>query len=119
MTSRIAVICWEESRPWVSALRQKGYSVPWVEEPKGDIHKELAALQPDLVVVDLTKLPDLGKQIIAGMGSDGLLDGVPVVAVSEEKAGPHELASSLARITLTNPSGIVPAVEGALAKLRA
>lgn len=119
MTSRIAVICWEESRPWVSALRQKGYSVPWVEEPRGDIHKQLASVQPDLVILDLTKLADQATQILAEMGSDGLLDGVPVVAVSPDGAGPEELPGSSGSITVTTPSRIIPAVEEALAKPRA
>ena len=80
MISKIAVLCWEESRPWVSALRQNGYSVPWVEEPKGDSYKQIPRLEPDLVLIDLTRLPDQGKAmavVLAGNTGAAISDDRP------------------------------------------
>src|SRR5216683_8254722 len=75
MISKIAVLCWEESRPWVSALRQNGYSAPWVEEPKGDSYKQIPRLEPNLVLIDLTRPPDQGKAMAVVLAGNDALSG--------------------------------------------
>ena len=115
MMSKVAVLCWEESRPWVSALRQNGYSVPWVEEPKGDAYKQIPGLEPDLVLIDLTRLPDQGKAMAIGLSAHKGLTGVPIVVVSEKVSATRGLKGKVQNLVLTSPSDIVTTVKSALA----
>jgi len=112
----VAVLCWEENRPWVSALRQKGMSVPWVEEPKGDVHKQIPAIEPDLILVDLTRIPEKGKEMIAKLADQGHLKGVPVVLVSENSNASHGLKGKVKDLSVTTPTKIISAVKTALAR---
>lgn len=114
MTNRVAVLCWEESRPWVSALRQKGYSVPWVEEPKGDVHKQIPDIEPDLLLVDLTRLPERGKEMVSSLADKGALNGVPVVLVSEKNSAAHGLKGKVDLLSVAPPTKIISAVKTAL-----
>ena len=111
---RVVVLCWEESRPWVSALRQKGFSVPWVEEPKGDVHKQIPATEPDLLLVDLTRLPEQGKQMVADLADLGALKGVPVILVSERSGASRGLKAKVPTISVSTPGKIISAVTAAL-----
>lgn len=114
--SRIAVLCWEESRPWVSALRQKGYSVPWVEEPKGDVHKQIPAIEPDLLLVDMTRAAtiDRAKQMLTILADQGHLKDVPVLLVSVSTSVTHGLKGKLDHLSVTPPTKIISAVKTAL-----
>lgn len=112
--SRIAVLCWEESRPWVSALRQKGYSVPWVEEPKGDVHKQIPAIEPDLLLVDMTRTPDRAKQMLTILADQGHLKGVPVLLVSGTESVSRGLKGKVDMLSVTPPTRIISAVKTAL-----
>lgn len=112
--AKIAVLCWEESRPWVSALRQKGYSVPWVEEPKGDVQKQIPAIEPDLLLVDLTRLPEQGKNMVAILAAAGALKGIPVVLVSPNEKVSRGLKGKVDTLVVTTPSKIISAVKTAL-----
>ncbi|MGH2772912.1 MAG: hypothetical protein ACRDIU_07240 [Actinomycetota bacterium] len=111
---RVAVLCWEESRPWVSALRQKGFSVPWVEEPKGEVHKQIPGVEPDILVVDLTRLPERGKDMVAYLAGKGALKGVPVVLVSPNNNATHGLKGKVESLSVTPPSRIISAVKASL-----
>jgi len=108
------VLCWEESRPWVSALRQKGYSVPWVEEPKGDVHRQIPAIEPDLLLVDMTRLPERGKEMVGLLADAGSLKGVPVVLVSEKNSVSKGLKAKVDFLSVTPPGKIISAVKSAL-----
>lgn len=112
--TKVAVLCWEESRPWVSALRQKGYSVPWVEEPKGDVHRQIPGIEPDLLLVDLTRAPEIGKEMVADLADEGALKGVPVILVSENAGASRGLKGKVAGLTVTTPAKIISAVKSAL-----
>ena len=113
--TRVAVLCWEESRPWVSALRQTGFSVPWVEEPKGEVHMRVPAVEPDLLVVDLTRLPEKGKEMVEDLAAQGALKGVPVVVVSPTGDDSTALSGKVGALTVTTPTEVVSAVRSALA----
>ena len=114
MISKVAVLCWEESRPWVSALRQNGYSVPWVEEPKGDAYKQIPRIDPDLVLIDLTRLPEQGKAMAIGLAAQEELSGIPIVVVSEKDSAARGLKGRVENMILTNPSEMIVAVKSAL-----
>jgi hypothetical protein len=116
MTARVAVLVWEENRPWVSALRQKGYSVPWVEEPKNDLHKQIPGVEPDLLIVDLTRQPERGKDMVADLARGGHLDGVPVIVVSDKKSATRGLGGKVKRLIATTPSKIISTVKTAIAE---
>jgi hypothetical protein len=113
-TAKVAVLCWEESRPWVSALRQQGFSVPWVEEPRGEGLRPVTAVEPDLLLVDLTRLPEQASGMVADLADKGALDGIPVVLVSAEEAIPPLLAGKVSRVSVTRPEEIIQAVKAAL-----
>src|SRR5258708_5866984 len=106
MNSKIAVLCWEESRPWVSALRQNGYSVPWVEEPKGDSYKQIPKQEPDLVLIDLTRLPEQGKAMAVSLSANEALSGIPIVVVSEKDSATPGAKGKRQNLSLTSPSDI-------------
>ena len=112
--TKVAVLCWEESRPWVSALRQKGFSVPWVEEPKGDVHKQIPAVEPDLLIVDLTRNPEKGKSMVAYLADAGSLEDVPVILVSERSSVARGLKAKVGALSVTTPGKIISAVKAAL-----
>ncbi|MCA1840674.1 MAG: hypothetical protein ABR507_08710 [Actinomycetota bacterium] len=110
----VAVLCWEENRPWISALRQKGYSVPWVEEPKGDVQKQIPGVEPELLIVDMTRLPERGKQMVTILADKGALKGVPVILVSDKATASHGLKGKVDQIIVTSPKKIMSAVKGFL-----
>lgn len=116
--TRVAVLCWEESRPWVSTLRQEGYSVPWVDEPKGDVGRQASGGEPpDVLVVDLTRLPEQDVSILSALASSGPMAGTPVVAVTSDgrsQDGLGDYAADL--VTFTGPDGMIGAVQSALAE---
>jgi len=114
VTSRVAVLCWEESRSWVSTLRQKGYSVPWVEEPKGDVHNQIPGVEADLLLVDLTRLPEQGKEMVSDLASKGALKNLPVILVSQKSNASHGLKGKVGAISVTTPAKIISAVRAAL-----
>jgi DNA-binding response OmpR family regulator len=111
---RVAVLCWEESRPWVSALRQMGFSVPWVEEPKGDVHRRVTGVQPDVLVVDLTRLPEQGRGMVQTLAAEGALKDVPVVLVSQRDDDSEALKSMIQDLTVTTPTEMLSAVKSVL-----
>src|ERR671914_702781 len=100
MTARVAVLVWEENRPWVSALRQKGFSVPWVEEPKNDLHRQIPGVEPDVVLVDLTRSPEKGRDMVAELAGEGHLKGVPVVVVSDKNSAARGLKAKVERLVV-------------------
>lgn len=114
MTARVAVLCWEENRPWVSALRQKGYSVPWVEEPKNDLHRQIPGVEPDLLVVDMTRLPERGRAMIADLAKGGHLKGVPVIVVSDSTSATRGLKAKVKTLLQSKPDKIIASVRSAL-----
>lgn len=114
MSKKVAVLCWEESRPWVSALRQKGYSVPWVDEPKNEVGRQLADAPPDVLLVDLTRLPEQGEDIVSALASKGTLSGIRVVLVTSDGTASNGLAGKVDGLSVTTPKKIVSAVKAAL-----
>jgi hypothetical protein len=115
MAAKVAVLCWEENRPWVSALRQNGYSVPWVEEPKADLYRQIPTAEPDVVVFDLTRLPERVKEMIVELSGKAGLKGVPFVAVAEKTSAARGLKSKVDGLIVTTPKKIVASVKSALA----
>ncbi|MGH2768865.1 MAG: hypothetical protein ACRDIF_07920 [Actinomycetota bacterium] len=111
---RVAVLCWEECRPWVSALRQNGFSVPWVEEPKGDVHKQIPGVAPDAVVVDLTRRAEQGREMVIDLARQAELKGVPIIVVSDNKSAGRGLKTKVANLIMASPTQIVSAVQSAL-----
>lgn len=115
MNAKVAVLCWEESRPWVSLLRQNGYSVPWVEEPKGDAYKQIPKVEPDLIIVDLTRLPEQGRAMAATLAANELLAHVPFVVVSAKDSALRGLKGKVKRLFPASPPDMITAVKTALA----
>lgn len=116
LNAKVAVLCWEESRPWVSALRQNGYSVPWVEEPKGDTYKQIPKIEPDLVLVDFTRRPEQGKTIALALAGYESMGEVPIVVVAEKESAARGLKGRVKHLVFTSPSDMVTAVKAALAE---
>lgn len=112
MMAGVAVLCWEENRPWVSALRQKGFSVPWVEEPKGDAYKQIVDLSPEVLVVDLTRSGDQAKEILLDLARH--LKGVPVILVSDKNSATKGLKGKIEKLITTPPSRLISAVKSVL-----
>ena len=119
MTARVAMLVWEENRPWVSALRQKGYSVPWVEEPKNDLHKQIPASEPDILLVDLTRMPERGKGMVADLAKGGHLQKVPVIVVADSDGAARGLKGKVRKLVLTSPKKIVTTVRQTLDEMKA
>jgi acetyl-CoA carboxylase beta subunit len=90
--------------------------VPWVEEPKGDAHRQVAAIEPDLLLVDLTRLPEQGVDMVSVLAGEGTLDGVPVVLVTSDAADAGGLSDKVSHLTVTTPKKMISAVEAALAQ---
>jgi DNA-binding response OmpR family regulator len=115
MAAKVAVLCWEENRPWVSALRQNGYSVPWVEEPKADLYRQIPTADPDVVVFDLTRLPERVKEMMVELAGKTAMKGVPFIAVAEKTSAARGLKSKVDGLIVTTPKKIVATVKSALA----
>lgn len=114
MTKKVAVLCFEESRPWVSSLRQQGYSVPWVEEPKAEVQKQVSDILPDVLLVDVTRTPELGEGMVTTWAKQGSLDGVPVVLVYGDESATNGLSGKVDGVSVTTPDQIIDAVKAAL-----
>lgn len=115
MTKKVAVLCFEESRPWVSSLRQQGYSVPWVEEPKAEVQRQVSDIQPDVLLVDLTRTPELGEGMVRTWATQGSLDGVPVILVCAEDGATNGLTGKVEDVSVTTPQKMLAAVKAVLA----
>lgn len=111
MTLRVAVLCWEESRPWVSALRQQGYSVPWVDEPKADVQRQMTNSEPDVLVVDLTRLAEQGLSVVGALADKGLLAGIPVVLVTPDGKSARSFDDLDAEVNVSTPGEMTAAVQ--------
>jgi hypothetical protein len=116
LSKKVAVLCWEESRPWVSALRQEGYSVPWVDEPKNEVGRQFSDAQPDVLLVDLTRLPEQGEGVVSALASKGTLTGIRVVLVMGDGEATNGLTGKVDGLSVTTPKKIVSAVKAALGK---
>ncbi|HEU5003009.1 MAG TPA: hypothetical protein VFW71_09550 [Actinomycetota bacterium] len=116
MNAKVAVLCWEESRPWVSALRQNGYSVPWVEEPKGDTYKQIPKIEPDLVLIDLTRSPDQGRAMAVGLAGTDELATVPIVVIAAKESAARGLKGKVKNLVFASPPDMITAVKSALAE---
>jgi CheY-like chemotaxis protein len=114
MNAKVAVLCWEASRPWVSALRQNGYSVPWVEEPKGDAYRQIPGLGADVVLVDLTRQAERTREMVIDLAGREELKEVPIVVVSEKQGTLQGLRAEPEKLILAKPSGIIAAIKSAL-----
>ncbi len=114
MNAKIAVLCWEDSRPWVSALRQNGYSVPWVEEPKGDAYRQIPGLGADVVLIDLTRQLERTRKMVIDLAGREELKEVPIVVVSEKQGTAQGLRAEPEKLIVATPSGIIAAVKSAL-----
>lgn len=112
MMAGVAVLCWEENRPWISALRQKGFSVPWVEEPKGDAYQQIRDLSPEALIVDFTRSPEQARAILLDLAPD--LKGVPVILVSDKDSASRGLKGKIQTLITTPPSKLISAVKSAL-----
>lgn len=88
--------------------------MPWVEEPKGDVHRQIPSVEPDVLVVDMTRLPERGKEMVLSLADEGALSGVPVVLVSGKNNAKHGLKGKLDAVVTTTPAEIIPAVHSAL-----
>jgi AmiR/NasT family two-component response regulator len=115
MPAKVAVLCWEENRPWVSALRQNGYSVPWVEEPKADLYRQIPSADPDVVIFDLTRTPDKVREMMVELSGKAGLKNVPFIAVAEKSSASRGLKSKVDGLIVTTPKKIVATVKSALA----
>lgn len=111
MTLRVAVLCWEESRPWVSALRQQGYSVPWVDEPKTDVQRQMRNAEPDVLVVDLTRLPERGVSVVEALAGKDLLAGIPVIMVTSDGSPAEGIGELDAELSVCAPGEMTAAVQ--------
>jgi AmiR/NasT family two-component response regulator len=115
MTAKVAVLCWEENRPWVSALRQNGYSVPWVEEPKADLYRQIPSADPDVVIFDLTRMADRVREMMVELSGKAGMKGVPFIAVADKTSAARGLKSKVDGLIVTTPKKIVATVKSALA----
>ena len=88
--------------------------MPWVEEPKGDVHRQIPGVEPDLLLVDLTRLPERGKEMVGLLADAGSLKGVPVVLVSEKNNASTGLKAKVDSLHVTPPGKIISAVKSAL-----
>lgn len=114
--SKVAVLCWEESRPWVSSLRQNGFSVPWVEEPKGDVHRQIPGIEPDVIVVDMTRMPERGREMLTDLAKGGKVSGVPVILVSDKPSVSRGLKGKVKKLTVSTPGELIKTVKAVLAE---
>jgi AmiR/NasT family two-component response regulator len=115
MAAKVAVLCWEENRPWVSALRQNGYSVPWVEEPKADLYRQIPSADPDVVIFDLTRMADRVREMMVELSGKAGMKGVPFIAVADKTSAARGLKSKVDGLMVTTPKKIVATVKSALA----
>lgn len=98
----------------MSALRQGGFSVPWVEEPKGEVYRQIPSIEPDVLLVDMTRSPEKGKEIVVSLADEGVLKGVPVVLVSEKNNVGRGLKGKVDSVVVAAPAQIISAVNSAL-----
>jgi len=71
-------------------------------------------MEPDLLLVDMTRMPEVGKRMVAFLADRGALIGVPVVLVSDKNSAASGLKAKVDLLSVTGPTKIISAVKSAL-----
>lgn len=78
---RVRVIHWRaaESGPLIEAYRGAGFEVEYLERDGGAICRAIRAKPPDVVLIDLTRLPSHGKEVAVWLRNTKSTRDIPIV----------------------------------------
>jgi len=81
--SRVRVIHWKaaEAAPLLEVCRSAGFDVEYLERDGGAICRAIRANPPDVVVIDLTRLPSHGKEVAVWLRGPKSTRDIPIVFV--------------------------------------
>jgi CheY-like chemotaxis protein len=81
--SRVRVIHWNaaEAEPLIEACRGAGFDVEYLEGDGGAVCRAIRANPPDIVVIDLTRLPSHGKEVAVWLRGTKSTRDIPIVFV--------------------------------------
>ena len=80
---RVRVIHWNaaEAAPLIEGCRGAGFDVEYLEGDGGAICRAIRANPPDIVVIDLTRLPSHGKEVAVWLRGTKSTRDIPIVFV--------------------------------------
>lgn len=80
---RVRVIHWKaaEAAPLIEACRGAGFDVEYLERDGGAICRAIRSNPPDVVAIDLTRLPSHGKEVAVWLRNTKSTREVPIVFV--------------------------------------
>jgi DNA-binding NarL/FixJ family response regulator len=114
--TRIHLIHWQkqESETYASILRNFGYEVDCTLPENAQFFKSLRASLPDLMVVDLSRLPSQGRDIVINMRSQKSSQLIPVVFVEGDPQKTGRIQQLIPDATYTSWDKIEDAINQAL-----
>jgi CheY-like chemotaxis protein len=83
---RVRIIHWRaaEAAPLIEACRGAGFDVEYLERDGGAICRAIRSNPPDVVVIDLTRLPSHGKEVAVWLRGRKSTRDIPIVFADED-----------------------------------
>jgi CheY-like chemotaxis protein len=96
---RVRVIHWRagEAAALIEACRGAGFEVEYLERDGGAICRAIRANPPDVVVIDLTRLPSHGKEVAVWLRGAKSTRDIPIVFVGGDPLKVAKVAAAIKR----------------------
>ena len=114
--SRIHLIHWQKTESEKSAafLRNFGHEVDCALPENAQFFKSLRTSPPDLMVIDLSRLPSQGRDIVINLRSQKSSQNIPVIFVEGDPEKTARIQQIIPDATYTSWGIIAEAIEQAL-----
>jgi DNA-binding response OmpR family regulator len=108
VANTIFLIHWNaaESQEYARQLQEAGWQVDWEAEDGARAAKTVRALQPDLVVIYLTRLPSHGRETADYLRSLKSTRGIPVVFVGGQGQALEKIKAKLPNAVYTSAENL-------------
>lgn len=113
---RLHLIHWQknESENYASILRNIGYQVECSLPENAQFFKSLRASPPDLMIIDLSRLPSQGRDIVINMRSQKSSQNIPVIFVEGDPEKTSRIQQLIPDAIYTSWGKIADAIDQAL-----
>ena len=110
---RVRVIHWKaaEAEPLIEACRSAGFDVEYLEGDGGAVCRAIRANPPDIIVIDLTRLPSHGKEIAVWLRGAKSTRDIPIVFVDGAPEKVAAIRELLPDATFCEPGKVLSAIK--------
>jgi CheY-like chemotaxis protein len=117
---KVHIVHWRpgEATQLVERVRAAGFAVNYCEDPSGPaITQAVRDYQPDIVVIDLSRLPSHGKEVAVWLRGRKATRHIPIVFTGGDPAKVAKIQEILPDAVFTVESKVVPALKSAPAEV--